>query len=85
MGLGLVLVLAILGGVRELIGKGSLFSGIEMLIPSARALQVLPADYPGFLIEILPPGAFISLGCIVAAKNWLNARTAARARIQAPA
>jgi electron transport complex protein RnfE len=38
---------------------------------------VLP-DYPGFLVAILPPGAFIALGLFVAGKQWLDARTAAR-------
>ncbi|WP_417070693.1 electron transport complex subunit RsxE [Niveibacterium terrae] len=79
MGLGLVLVLGVLGSFREIIGQGTLFSGIEMLIPSAHALHVLPASYPGFLIEILPPGAFISLGCLIAARNWLEAHNKAKA------
>lgn len=82
MGLGLTLVLAILGGTRELVGGGTIFSGIELIIPSAAALQVLPSDYPGFLLAILPPGAFIALACLVACRNWLEVRRAARA--QAP-
>jgi electron transport complex protein RnfE len=52
----------VLGGMRELIGTGTLFSGIEMIIPRARPAAA-SADYPGFLIAILPPGAFIVLGC----------------------
>lgn len=79
MGLGLTLVLAILGGSRELVGAGTLFSGIELVVPGATALQILPADYPGFLFAILPPGAFITLACLVAGRNWLEARKAARA------
>lgn len=74
MGIGLMLVLAILGGVRELIGTGSIFAGIEMIIPGAHAIQILPADYPGFLFAILPPGAFIALACLIATKNWFEAR-----------
>jgi len=80
MGIGLVAVLGALGGARELIGAGTLFSGIDMIIPGLHALQLLPADYPGFLLAMLPPGAFIFLGCMIAAKNWLDARAARRAR-----
>ena len=85
MGVGLVLVIAVLGGTRELIGTGMLFSGIELVIPGARALQLLPESYPGFLVAILPPGAFIVLGLMIAARNWLDARAAQRARRVAPA
>lgn len=79
MGVGLTLVLAVLGGARELIGSGTLLSGIELVIPGSSGLHVLPADYPGFLFAILPPGAFIALGCLVAGRNWFEARRAARA------
>ncbi len=79
MGIGMVFALAILGGLRELIGSGTLLSGIEMIIPGLAALQILPEDYPGFLIFILPPGAFITLGFMIAARNWTDAR-AQRAR-----
>ncbi len=85
MGIGLVWVLAVLGGVRELLGAGTLFSGIDMIVPGASALNVFGADYPGFLIAILPPGAFFALGCLIAAYNSINARLAARARRQPPA
>ena len=84
MGIGLLWVLALLGGVREIVGTGQLFGGIEMIVPSLRPLQVLPADYPGFLAAVLPPGAFIFLGLLIAGKNWLEARAAARALQQNP-
>ncbi len=80
MGIGLVWVLAVLGGIRELLGAGTLLSGIEMVIPGAEALNVFGADYPGFLIAILPPGAFFALGCLIASYNAINAHLAARAR-----
>lgn len=73
MGLGLTLVLVALGALRELIGSGTLFAGIEMIVPGAQGWQVLPADYPGFLVAILPPGAFFFLACLVAVRNWLDA------------
>jgi electron transport complex protein RnfE len=70
--------LSLLGGLRELIGAGTLFSGIDLVFPGLQPLQLLPADYPGFLLAILPPGAFILLGCMIAWKNWIEARAAAR-------
>lgn len=77
MGVGLLWTLALLGGLRELIGAGTLFSGIDMVFPALQGLQLLPADYPGLLLAILPPGAFILLGCLIAWKNWVEARAAA--------
>lgn len=82
MGIGFVWVIALLGLVREFIGQGTLFSGIEMIIPGAHAIQVLPEDYPGFLIAILPPGAFFVLGLMIAGRNWLEARANERLRQQ---
>jgi electron transport complex protein RnfE len=80
MGVGFVWVIALLGAVRELIGQGTLFSGIEMIFPTLSGIQVLPVDYPGFLIAILPPGAFFVLGLLVAGRNWLDARANQRMR-----
>ncbi len=85
MGVGMVAALALLGGLRELIGAGTLLQGIEMVIPGATALQLLPEDYPGFLISILPPGAFLTLGFMIAGRNWIDARAAARVPRSAPA
>ncbi|MBL8472565.1 MAG: electron transport complex subunit E [Rhodocyclaceae bacterium] len=85
MGTGLLVVLAILGGMRELIGSGTLFAGIETIIPGTHGLQIAPADYPGFLVAILPPGAFICLGCFIAGRNWLDARAAKHAPAAASA
>lgn len=78
MGIGMLWTLSLLGGLRELIGSGTLFSGIDKVIPGLSPLQLLPADYPGLLLAILPPGAFILLGCLIAWKNWSEARAAAR-------
>src|SRR5574337_263977 len=80
MGIGLTLVLAVLGGLRELVGSGTLLAGIDLVIPGARPLIVLGQDYPGFLIGVLPPGAFFALGCLIAGRKWLDTRAAARAR-----
>lgn len=78
MGLGLVCVLAVLGGIRELVGNGTLLSGIEMIVPGTSPILVFGEDYPGFLLGILPPGAFFALGCLIALSNWLRSRAAAR-------
>jgi electron transport complex protein RnfE len=80
MGIGLTLVLSVLGIVRELIGQGTLFSGVEMVVPGLQAIQILPEDYPGFLVAMLPPGAFFILGLLIAGRNWLDARANERAK-----
>ena len=78
MGIGMLWTLAVLGGLREFFGGGTLFAGIDLVFPGLQPLQLLPADYPGLLIAILPPGAFILLGCMIAWKNWVEARAASR-------
>ena len=86
MGLGLTLVLVVLGGIRELAGQGTLLSGIDMVFGEAAkgfVLHVLPG-YEGFLLAILPPGAFIALGLLIAANNWYKARAEQRARAAIP-
>jgi electron transport complex protein RnfE len=82
MGVGMLWTLGLLGGLRELIGAGTLFSGIEMVIPGLQPLKLFSADYPGFLLAILPPGAFILLGCLIAWKNWIEARSAAARHVR---
>ena len=78
MGLGLVWVLALLGALREFIGNGTLFSGIEMVIPGLEPIELFGDDYPGFLLAMLPPGAFFTLAFLIAAYNAINTRRAAR-------
>ena len=78
MGMGLAFVLAILGAIREIVGKGTLFSGIDLALgPAAKqfVITVVP-DYHGFLLAVLPPGAFIGLALLVAGKNWYEMRRA---------
>lgn len=62
MGLGFTLALTLLGGVREILGAGTLFS--VPMIPSFR-----PA-----IIMILPPGAFLTLGLLLGLLNWWDER-----------
>lgn len=85
MGLGLTLALALLGGLREIIGRGTLLSGIDLALgewASGWVIHVLPG-YKGFLVAMLPPGAFMGLGLLIAGKNWLDQRQA-RARAVSP-
>ncbi len=84
MGAGMLWTLALLGAMRELLGSGTLFGGIDMVFPGLSPIQVLPESYPGFLLALLPPGAFILLGCMIAWKNWMDARAAERARLKPP-
>lgn len=82
MGLGMLWTLALLGGLRELIGNGTLFAGIDMVFPNLQPIQLLPESYPNFLLAMLPPGAFILLGCMIAWKNWMDARATERAKLK---
>jgi electron transport complex protein RnfE len=84
MGVGLLWTLALLGGLRELIGQGTLFSGIDTVFPGLAPIHFFPADYPGFSLALLPPGAFLVLGGLVAWKNWIEARGAARKAASLP-
>ncbi|MBS1185413.1 MAG: Electron transport complex, RnfABCDGE type, subunit, partial [Proteobacteria bacterium] len=80
------LVLIVLGAIREIAGQGTLLSGIDLVFGEAAkgfVLHVLP-DYQGFLLAILPPGAFIALGLLIAANNWYKARATQRARAAIP-
>jgi electron transport complex protein RnfE len=74
-GLGFSLVLLVLGALRELFGTGSLFANMEYLLPFAATweITVLPA-YPGFLLALLPPGAFLFMGLLLATKNFIDHR-----------
>jgi len=75
-GLGFTLALVLLGALREIIGRGTLFSQASLMFGEiGEVLQVtLVPDHPGFLLAMLPPGAFIGLGLLIAARNWLDSR-----------
>jgi electron transport complex protein RnfE len=76
MGAGFTLVLVALGGLRELIGQGTLLSQAHLMFGEfGRHLTLtLIDDYRGFLLAILPPGAFLGLGFLIAGMNIINAR-----------
>jgi electron transport complex protein RnfE len=67
----IAVLLLILGIARELVGRGSIFHDAGTQFGDwARSLQLFRADM-GFLLAMLPPGAFISLGLLLALRNWL--------------
>ena len=86
MGIGFCLVLVVLGGLRELFGTGALFANMHLLFgPVASDWQItLFSDYKGFLLAILPPGAFIVLGLLIALKNRIDQHLAERASAAQP-
>ena len=73
MGTGFALLLVVIGFFRELIGHGSVFSGLDKLF-GGEPLAGLTLVDSGWLIAILPPGAFFSLALAIALKNYLDAR-----------
>lgn len=76
VGLGFTLALVLLGGMRELLGHGTLFAQAELMFGQlGKSFSLSFGDnYKGFLLAILPPGAFFCLGLLIAGKNWLDAR-----------
>ena len=74
MGIGFSLVLVAIGATRELLGTGMLFTNMHLLFGSiAEHWQIVVFDnYKGFLLAILPPGAFLVLGLLIALKNWID-------------
>jgi Na+-translocating ferredoxin:NAD+ oxidoreductase subunit E len=84
MGLGFTVVLVLLGSFRELLGQGTLFDKTQLMFgEAARDLTLtFSEDYPGFLLAILPPGAFIGLGLLIALKKTIDNRLARRTQAQ---
>jgi electron transport complex protein RnfE len=76
MGVGFSIILLLLGGLRELSGTGALFANMDLLFgPGAASWKVVVfEDYQPFLLAILPPGAFIFTGLLIALKNLIDDR-----------
>ena len=72
MGMGFLWVLLAMGAVREILGHGTLFHNMHLLLgPMAENSTIEIAD-SGFLLMVLPPGAFLTLGCLIALKNLIT-------------
>ncbi len=87
MGLGFLAVLVVLGGMRELIGQGTLFADMNLLLgPAAADWVIRPFEsYPDVLFMVLPPGAFVGLGLLIALKNGIDNHLEARRKLAEPA
>ena len=79
MGLGFLLVLVTVGFVRELVGQGTMFADMHLLFGGDPVDGLVLAD-SGWLVAILPPGAFFALALAIAAKNAVDRRRDARLR-----
>jgi electron transport complex protein RnfE len=80
MGAGMTLVLVALGGMREFVGQGTLFAQADLMLGGVGKLLMvnLGPDFHGAILAILPPGAFIFLGFLIALKNLLDKRARQR-------
>lgn len=82
-GLGFLLALVLLGALRELSGRGTLLADAHLLLGEwgrSLTLTIVPG-HPGFLLAMLPPGAFIGLGLLIAARNALVTRRERRQHV----
>ena len=76
MGIGFTAVLVALGAMREIIGQGSLLADAHLLFGEwgrELRIEIFPQDY-GFLLAVLPPGAFMAMGLLIALKNVIDHR-----------
>lgn len=67
---GFTLALAMIGGIREILGSGTLLG-----------VPVMGSNFEPWAIMVLPPGGFLSLGMLLMAFAWLAKRKAQRARV----
>lgn len=80
MGLGFLMVLVLLGAMRELLGQGTLFDGAHLLLgewAKVLRIEVMNTDTQ-FLLAILSPGAFLGMGLLIALKNIIDTRQQAK-------
>jgi electron transport complex protein RnfE len=86
MGIGFTLILLLLGSMREILGQGTWLSGAELLLGDwAKQLTVTLFKVDSqFLFAVLPPGAFVGMGLLIALKNLINARIESRLAKQRP-
>ena len=86
MGIGFLVVLIALGAMRELVGQGTLFTDMDLLLgPVAADWGIRPLEqYPDVLFMVLPPGAFVGLGLLIALKNGIDNHLKARRKAAEP-
>jgi electron transport complex protein RnfE len=86
IGIGFTLALVVLGGSRELVGQGTLFDGAHLMFGEAARnwRWRVSEDYPGVLLAVLPPGAFLGLGMLIALKNIIDRRLSGHRPAAAP-
>lgn len=77
MALGFMLVLLTIGGIREILGNGTLFADMHLIFGEGAEtwrLDLFGENYPNFLVAVLPPGAFFVAGLLIAMKNMIDAQ-----------
>lgn len=82
MGLGFGGALVLIGAIREILGNGTLFANMDLLLGPMAAnwtIHLFPEHY-SFLVAILPPGAFLVAGMLIAAKNAIDTSMQQRAK-----
>ena len=88
MGLGFTLVLVCVGAIREILGTGMIFNNMQLLFGDMAInwkLRVLGNNYPGMILALLPPGAFIVVGFLMAGKNYIDNHIKEKAAARAEA
>ena len=72
VGTGFLVVLLVMGAIREVLGQGTLFANLHLLtgLPD----MTLHISDTRLLLMVLPPGAFLTTGCLIALKNFLDGR-----------
>ncbi|PID65290.1 MAG: electron transport complex subunit RsxE [Gammaproteobacteria bacterium] len=79
MGIGFTWVITLLGGIREILAKGTLFSGLDLLLGDDFAGVYIHVIAPqAFFLSALPAGAFIVFALLLAAKQWIDQARQAR-------
>jgi electron transport complex protein RnfE len=84
-GFGFLFVLMALGALREALGHGTVFAGVELLRGDAGTEAALNLPFDGMLVAILPPGAFFGMALLLALRNRLMAAAAPSFQAAAPA
>jgi electron transport complex protein RnfE len=86
IGLGFTLALVTIGAVREILGSGTLFAEAHLLLGEMFAfleITLIP-EYKGFLLMLLPPGGFLTLGFLLAGKRVLETRLSTTSTVLQP-